>query len=86
MITDGDGQLFYNGSDFVRGAIAYVEPLDTMGAGDSYLAACVRELVHSGWQKGQVLSVSQMQKAMEAGSVMRRKTVCAQEVMAIHVK
>ena len=67
LITDGDGQLFYNGSDFIRGAIAYVEPLDTMGAGDSYLTACVRELVDSGWQKGQVLSVSQMQKAMEAG-------------------
>ena len=33
----GRGQIFYNGSEFIKGKVYFVEPVDTMGAGDSYL-------------------------------------------------
>ena len=41
----GRGQIFYNGSEFIKGKVYFVEPVDTMGAGDSYLAALIVSLL-----------------------------------------
>lgn len=43
---------FYNGSEFIKGKVYFVEPVDTMGAGDSYLAALIVSLLKKGWKKG----------------------------------
>lgn len=59
------GQIFYNGKEFIKGPVYYVEPLDTMGAGDSYLAALLVSLLEQGWKKGDVLEPSAIGRAMD---------------------
>ncbi|WP_050641450.1 MULTISPECIES: PfkB family carbohydrate kinase [Clostridia] len=62
------GQIFYNGKEFITGKAYYVKPLDTMGAGDSYLAALLVELLKSGWKKGAVLERSVICGAMDVAA------------------
>ncbi len=62
------GQLFYNGETFIEGKVYYVEPVDTMGAGDSFLAAMIVSLLKSGWKKGKVLNCEEIEKAMDFGA------------------
>lgn len=59
------GQIFYNGEVFVRGQACYVKPLDTMGAGDSFLAALLVTLLKSGWEKGARLSPDVINTALK---------------------
>lgn len=59
------GQIFYNGKDYIRGKVYYVEPLDTMGAGDSYLAALLVCLLGHGWKKGTVLQEDVIRIALD---------------------
>lgn len=56
LITRGSGgPLFYTGSEYIEGVMDYVEPVDTMGAGDAYITAFVYSLVKQGWtKKGQL--------------------------------
>lgn len=58
------GQIFFNGKDYIQGKVYYVEPLDTMGAGDSYLAALIVCLVSHGWKKGMELQKGIVEKAL----------------------
>lgn len=59
------GQLFYNGREFIAGKVYYVESIDTMGAGDSFLAALIVALLKSGWQKGQSLEKQEITQALD---------------------
>lgn len=59
------GQLFYNGEEFIEGKVYYVEPVDTMGAGDSFLAALIVSLLNSGWEKGMHLMPEIVEGALE---------------------
>lgn len=59
------GQLFYNGTQFITGKVYYVKPIDTMGAGDSYLAALLVSLLKQGWKKGSVLEETVIRNAMD---------------------
>ena len=59
------GQLFYNGEEFIKGKVYYVEPVDTMGAGDSFLAALIVGLLKSGWKKGMHLMPEVVKKALD---------------------
>ena len=61
----GRGQIFYNGSEFIKGKVYFVEPVDTMGAGDSYLAALIVSLLKKGWKKGVVLQADVIKAAMD---------------------
>jgi len=61
----GRGQIFYNGSEFIKGKVYFVEPVDTMGAGDSYLAALIVSLLKKGWKKGIVLQADVIKAAMD---------------------
>lgn len=69
LLTLGSkGQIFYNGEKLYRGYITPVKAVDTMGAGDAYLAGFSKCAIESGWKKGQVLSEKQILDAMAAGS------------------
>ncbi|MCR4746108.1 MAG: ribokinase [Lachnospiraceae bacterium] len=59
------GQLFYNGTEFIKGKVYYVEPVDTMGAGDSYLAALIVTMIKKGWKKGVTLNVDEIYSSMD---------------------
>ena len=51
-----------------HGKVQYVEAVDTMGAGDSFLAAFVKKLHDEGWKKGELISKAKAQKALKAAS------------------
>ena len=59
------GQLFYNGTDFIRGEICYVDAVDTLGAGDSFLAGLMVALLEGGWKKGIALKEEVILKALD---------------------
>ena len=59
------GSLFYNGTFFVKGEVDYVVAVDTLGAGDSFLAALMVSLVEGGWKKGDVLKEEQIVNALD---------------------
>lgn len=59
------GSLFYNGTVFVKGEADYVEAVDTLGAGDSFLAALMVSLVEGGWKKGDGLKEELIANALE---------------------
>lgn len=62
------GQIFFNGQEFIQGKVYYVEPLDTMGAGDSYLAALLVALLKRGWKKGMMLEPEMIRQAMDCAA------------------
>lgn len=52
LITRGSqGPLFFSDGKRYRGQVEFVQPVDTMGAGDSFLTAFLIHLVRSGWTK-----------------------------------
>lgn len=59
------GQLFYNGEIFIKGDVHYVEAVDTLGAGDSFLAALLVSLIENGWKKGVALKEETIRKALD---------------------
>ena len=68
LITMGkDGQYVYNGTELLHGKAKMIDPLDTMGAGDSYIAAFVNSLYNDGWQKGMTMPAKALKKALLAG-------------------
>ena len=62
-----DGQYVYNGTELLHGKAKMIDPLDTMGAGDSYIAAFVNSLYNDGWQKGMTMPAKALKKALLAG-------------------
>ena len=50
---------------FLKGEADYVEAVDTLGAGDSFLAALMVSLVEGGWKKGDGLKEELIAKALE---------------------
>ncbi|MBQ9036028.1 MAG: hypothetical protein IJ115_01005 [Erysipelotrichaceae bacterium] len=69
LITMGrSGQYLINENGLVHGEAKYVEAVDTMGAGDSFLAAFVSELHKSGWHKSEVLDREKILKAFDVAS------------------
>ncbi|MEH7109646.1 PfkB family carbohydrate kinase [Bacillus sp. JJ1764] len=46
-----DGSVFFDGQAFYEGVVELVEPLDTMGAGDSFVTAFLIHLLQNGWKK-----------------------------------
>lgn len=52
LITSGiKGQLLFDGKTVHQGVVKRIEPVDTMGAGDSFFTAFVVSLAGSGWKK-----------------------------------
>jgi len=61
------GQILSNGKEIIRKTVSQVIPHDTMGAGDSFLAAFVTVLAAAGWKKGEVMPVDVLIGAIEEG-------------------
>lgn len=69
LITKGqDGSYLYNGDEFYRGSVKLVKAKDTMGAGDSYLAAFIVSMLKDGWKKHQKMSGTSIQNALLAAA------------------
>lgn len=69
LVTMGShGQYLINSNGIVHGEVKYVEAVDTMGAGDSFLAAFVDEMMRLGWEKGEVLSQEKIVRAFDKAS------------------
>lgn len=64
----GKGQIFFNGDEFTAGRACYVEALDTMGAGDSFLAALLVSLLGNGWKKGRRIPGDVVKKGLREAS------------------
>lgn len=68
LVTMGEqGQILSNGKEIIRKTISQVIPHDTMGAGDSFLAAFVTSLASAGWKKGEAMQADALIKAIEEG-------------------
>ena len=53
LITDGSrGQTLWDGSSLYPGKVKPVDPVDTMGAGDSFFTAFAVELLRQGYRRG----------------------------------
>lgn len=63
----GEGQLLSVGGEVIKMGVHKVIPNDTMGAGDSFLAAFLCELMRKGWQKGQPMPREALIAALQAG-------------------
>lgn len=69
LITRGSkAPIFYTGDDFIEGVLNYIEPIDTMGAGDAYIVAFVSSLIREGWAKGKVLKKEWIRKSMKVAA------------------
>ncbi len=74
LVTMGrSGQYLINRNLMVHGESKLVDAVDTMGAGDSFLAAFVKEMLLAGWQKGDILSEEKVKRALESGSEYARE-------------
>lgn len=64
LVTNGTkGQALYDGETYYEGCVELVEPVDTMGAGDSFFAAFVCDLLKRGWKKGEKLTEEMVRDA-----------------------
>lgn len=69
LVTMGShGQYLCSRNGIIHGEVRYVEAVDTMGAGDSFLAAFVCELYRQGWQKGEIPADEKIRQALEAAA------------------
>lgn len=69
LITMGrNGQYASNNEVIVHGDAKLIEPVDTMGAGDSFIAAFIKSMFDSGWKKGKVMDAHSIHQAMLKGS------------------
>lgn len=67
------GQYLYNKNGIYFGESKLVEAIDTMGAGDSFLAAFVVAAYEKGFRKGVVLNKEIIEHALDSGSNNARK-------------
>lgn len=66
LITMGSsGQCVSDGTSLIYGKAEYIVPVDTMGAGDSFLTAFVMALCEQGWTKGRIPAPAMIGLALE---------------------
>ena len=61
------GQLLSDGKNILKKSIQSIDAYDTMGAGDSFLAAFLCALYHAGWRKGRVMPRPALDSALAEG-------------------
>ncbi|QRG68869.1 PfkB family carbohydrate kinase [Brevibacillus choshinensis] len=75
LVTRGSqGALFFSNDAPYVGAVEYVEPVDTMGAGDAFLTALLIHLVRSGWTKSQAPTPEAIQAGLQFAASFSAKT------------
>lgn len=66
LITNGKkGQVLYDGSKKHKGKVKLLEPVDTMGAGDSFFASFVVSVMRNGYLSEGVISEENLDKSFE---------------------
>lgn len=66
LITNGTrGQILFDGKEVHKGVVKLIEPVDTMGAGDSFFTAFIVSLAKGGWKKGTPVDKALIQEAFE---------------------
>ncbi|MBQ1299649.1 MAG: hypothetical protein IIY25_00865, partial [Erysipelotrichaceae bacterium] len=87
LVTMGrHGQYLCNENGCVHGEARYVEAVDTMGAGDSFLAAFVNQLCNAGWKKGEVLCREKIEAAFDIASSYSRDNCLSKGGFGFEVK
>lgn len=81
-----EGQLLSAGGRIIKKGIQKVVPSDTMGAGDSFLAAFLNTLMGMGWQKNRLMSEDALQAALQAGQETSAKNCMQQGGFDVKVK
>jgi sugar/nucleoside kinase (ribokinase family) len=62
-----EGQLLSAGGRIIKKGVQKVVPSDTMGAGDSFLAAFLNSLMNAGWRKNDLMPEAALAAALQAG-------------------
>lgn len=66
MTMGGRGQrLFVSGGAIFEGKAAFITPVDTMGAGDSFCAAFLTTLLKMGWRKNETITEAMAVTALD---------------------
>lgn len=66
LITNGTkGQTLYDGTTAHTGMVKLIQPVDTMGAGDSFFSAFVAALTRGGWERGDLPDHKVIREAFE---------------------
>ncbi|CUU46224.1 PfkB family carbohydrate kinase [Clostridium beijerinckii] len=69
LVTMGkNGQVFFDGNKYYNGKVKLVNPVDTMGAGDSFIAAFIVTLLRFGWKDNNKLTENEILSAFEKAS------------------
>jgi sugar/nucleoside kinase (ribokinase family) len=75
LVTRGSrGPYFFSMGEHYIGRVEYVEPVDTMGAGDSFLTAFLIHLVQSGWQRTQAPTPEAIEAGLQRAASFSAKT------------
>ena len=79
LMTQGSkGQTFYDGERCYKGEVHMVEPVDTMGAGDSFMTAFTMTLLKRGWNKDTRPSEKAIRESFETAAEFSAKN-CLRE-------
>ena len=74
LLTMGrSGQMLISRDVCVMGESKLVDAVDTMGAGDAFLAAFVYEMFGAGWRKGEALPAGKVTAALDRASDFARQ-------------
>lgn len=75
LVTDGTkGQKLWYGDKVYDGIVKKVEPVDTMGAGDSFFTAFVISMMRHGFGEGRVLTEKDIREVFEYAAEFSAKT------------
>lgn len=68
------GQRVYDGQAFYSGKVKLVEPVDTLGAGDSFFTQFILSIVEQGWRKGEGVGKQVVEHAFDLAADFSAKT------------
>lgn len=75
LITRGSqGPLFFSHGVLYRGTVEFVQPVDTMGAGDSFLTAFLIHLVQFGWTKTHAPTAEAIERGLQVAASFSART------------
>lgn len=68
------GQRVYDGKAFYSGKVKLVEPVDTLGAGDSFFTQFIVSIVEKGWRRGEGVRKEVVETAFDLAADYSAKT------------
>jgi sugar/nucleoside kinase (ribokinase family) len=68
------GQRVYDGKAFYSGKVKLVEPVDTLGAGDSFFTQFILSIVEKGWRRGEGVGKEVVEQAFDLAADYSAKT------------